>query len=462
MLIGKYLSNLELEITGNELEINKIINNILTVHDMSIFWQLQEHKKKPYSSQEQKDLWIKELQILQKMEWVYLYDTISNNTIITCPGFWYLCDKIENNAHLNNIPIFLIEGLRDYQKDIVTKMLTYKFSSCNVATGLGKSLILSSIAKSFVNANKRVMICVPTVSLAKQTMETVKRYIPKTGIVADGKKTNIGCDVLITCPISGQHYVNDGYECLIVDEAHTLAAETFKKLAINPNFNYRYGLSGTLLDRADGLNNLITAFVSKPVVQYDTKFGIENGFLTPIQIKLVHFKTNVYVYQKLHFMAAYGKLITQPKILEFLKNCLQNAINKNKKIIILFSTVKAGNKLKEYCKKFNIHFNVADADFLPPFYDFKNGKSNILVSNYRLCGTGIDIPQLDVIINAASVSSEIANRQLLGRVLRKADGKEIATLIDIVLYGYKNFENAEKKRNIYKTITDNIKDLEVN
>jgi superfamily II DNA or RNA helicase len=56
----------------------------------------------------------------------------------------------------------------------------------------------------------------------------------------------------------------------------------------------------------------------------------------------------------------------------------------------------------------------------------------IIVASYGTFSTGINIKKLHNVIFAAPSKSRIRNLQSIGRGLRNADGKEFATLFDIV------------------------------
>jgi superfamily II DNA or RNA helicase len=61
-----------------------------------------------------------------------------------------------------------------------------------------------------------------------------------------------------------------------------------------------------------------------------------------------------------------------------------------------------------------------------------SGKKRIVVSTYALFSTGIDIPKLEVLFMCAPMRSEVKLRQSAGRLMRKAEGKTSASIIDFV------------------------------
>ena len=61
-----------------------------------------------------------------------------------------------------------------------------------------------------------------------------------------------------------------------------------------------------------------------------------------------------------------------------------------------------------------------------------SGENNaIIVASYGTFSTGINIPSISNLIFASPSKSRIRNLQSIGRGLRKADGKEVATLYDL-------------------------------
>ena len=64
------------------------------------------------------------------------------------------------------------------------------------------------------------------------------------------------------------------------------------------------------------------------------------------------------------------------------------------------------------------------------FNDFVSGKFNVLISTISIFAEGIDIPSLNIIINASGNRGDVKTVQVLGRVLRKLEGKQLARYFD--------------------------------
>jgi superfamily II DNA or RNA helicase len=134
------------------------------------------------------------------------------------------------------------------------------------------------------------------------------------------------------------------------------------------------------------------------------------------------------------------------------------SLEHNKKTLLLFKTVQAGEAFcSYYMSNYSEKFSPASSKFKAPFYEFCKGQSNLLVSNAPLLGEGVDIPFIDVVIDATCSSSEGNIRQIIGRGLRQAEGKQRLIYFSVIPDGYGQFESAIKKRQgIYESITDNV------
>ena len=78
----------------------------------------------------------------------------------------------------------------------------------------------------------------------------------------------------------------------------------------------------------------------------------------------------------------------------------------------------------------------------------------IIVASYGTFSTGINIKRLHNIIFASPSKSRIRNLQSIGRVLRKGEGKDIATLYDVADdIGGQNYtlKHLNERVNIYNT-----------
>ena len=106
--------------------------------------------------------------------------------------------------------------------------------------------------------------------------------------------------------------------------------------------------------------------------------------------------------------------------------------NPNKKILILTKLVDHGNMLAELTGGKHLYGGTSKKERKIMFDEFASGDLNVLVSTLSIFAEGINIPSLDIIINAGANKSNIKTIQVLGRVLRKLEGKDDACYIDFI------------------------------
>jgi hypothetical protein len=235
---------------------------------------------------------------------------------------------------------------------------------------------------------------------------------------------------------------------------------------------YVYNLTATAF-RADGMDLGINAFGGPVVYEKTARWGIANGWLSPVEVymKSFEFKSS-FVGPNALSATAYKKMVMNEYPLLWLRDQLMKARAKGKKCIILFKTVKAAEKFKKLCKDV-VKFNVAKGTFKKPLDDFCAGKTDLLVATDRLVAEGIDIPDADCLFMLTQHSSDGITYQSVGRVIRKALNKIKAVVIDISVTidesitpdgikpeVFRQFNNSSKKRwKTYLDITDSVTTL---
>ena len=170
----------------------------------------------------------------------------------------------------------------------------------------------------------------------------------------------------------------------------------------------------------------------------ETKKLIEDNTLADFKIKAIslHYPDNV---RKENRNKSY-----QDEIDWIVKNESRNKFIRNLawslpgNTLVLFQFVEKHGKLlepmlqKEGKTVHFIHGGVKGEDREAVRSVTESTSDNIILASYGTFSTGINIKRLDNIIFASPSKSKIRNLQSIGRVLRKGNGKEKATLYDIV------------------------------
>jgi superfamily II DNA or RNA helicase len=491
---GEYKSNLELSIrTPNATTVYKL----LTMRNKSVEWRVNFLKKKLvyWTKQLESDIpgqeagcarirekasakiaeISAEIDVLAPQVKEELFTAQDDGSIVVPPGMWFLCDSIRENEHINNeiAPLWL-HRCRDYQQEAVRELLKYKRATVELATGLGKSLIIQSMALSGVKAGMRVMIVVPSEYLVGQMETEMKALHPNTTAQGGGRQAKAGWDILVTTIQSAQMYA-DLPGMILLDESHHAPAETWTGLLCKADrATHVYSFTATAF-RADGLDMAIHAFAGPVVYRHDVRWGIANGWLANFRVYSVvvtpkyhdqkRFGKRVLLSDHIQSTTAYKIMSGSVELMTVARDRLLAGMAKGRKIIVIFKTVEACKAFRKFCAPM-IDLDVASAQegkkSKAPLRWFREGKTQVLLANSGLIAEGVDLPDADMLILATQNSSDVTTLQMLGRVLRKPPGKKDAVVIDIQTNGYAQFERAgERRRALYAKITENLQTITV-
>ena len=334
---------------------------------------------------------------------------------------------------------------RDYQNDAVAHALYNNRTLFLSPTASGKSFIIYLLARHHVEQGRKVLIVVPTTSLVSQMASDFVEYNKNRKLdihkIMGGVDKNVDADYTVTTWQSIYKLRKDWYEkfdVVIGDEAHLFKAKSLTKvLEKTPHVKYRYGFTGTLDDSQT--HKLVLEGLFGPVKQVtETKKLIDDGTLAEFDIKslVLSYPNDV---RQLNKNKTY-----QEEIDWIVRNEARNKFIKNLawslegNTLILFQYVdKHGRILHPLLKRDDkqVHFTHGGVDANTREEVRKIAEStsdNIILASYGTFSTGVNIKRLDNIIFASPSKSKIRNLQSIGRVLRKGNGKEKATLYDIV------------------------------
>jgi superfamily II DNA or RNA helicase len=466
-LIGEYKNN-EITLSGTP-DVLATVRKLLTIENKGVISKIKLLKRqKPYNEKHaiKIKLELAQLELETKVEY---YGENEDGTLSVPPGFWWLVPNMEGHKEkekeLNLSPVGP-KVPRDYQAEAVKTALRYKRGCIVLPTGTGKSMCISLLSRALIERGLRVLIVVPTIELISQMLKDIRQIAPKSCGIGGKHKFKEGVDIAIATVNSGRNY-SDIFDAIIIDEAHHSSSNMYKELAI---FGSRarniYGFTATPV-RADNLELGFHGIVGPIVFQKDSKWAIDNKFLCPVAITCLTIAGLGRIREMTHQQTAYKMLSTHEKTLHTVLNLVKSGLNKGLKVLVLFKTVEPSAEFCEYASEMGIACEPAHSGYRNPFYLFKDGKKNLLVSNSSLLGEGIDLPDVDFMISVVQNSAEALTRQVIGRGLRYKNGKKLI-FIDITTAGYGVWNSdsekffdifkqyAKSRHSVYETITDDI------
>ena len=331
---------------------------------------------------------------------------------------------------------------RDYQINAVYDALRYNRKLLISPTASGKSLMIYSIVRYFVEKENNILLIVPTTSLVEQMYKdfedygwNAEEYCHK---IYSGKEKTTNKNVVIT---TWQSIYNlprsffEKFDVVIGDEAHQFKSKSLVGIMTKmDNAKYRFGFTGTL-DGSQTHKWVLEGLFGPSYKVTQTKELIEKGYLSKLQIKVLLLKHNEHQFNEYEDEIQY--LISHDKRNKFIKNL---SLDLKGNTLILYSRVEThGQPLYEMinssaAKDRKIFFvyggvNAEEREKVREITEKEN--DSIIVASYGTFSTGINIKNLHNIVFASPSKSRVRNLQSIGRVLRKGENKNKAILYDI-------------------------------
>ena len=332
---------------------------------------------------------------------------------------------------------------RDYQVDGVYDALKHNRRLIISPTASGKSLMIYSIVRYFVEQKKNILIVVPTTSLVEQMYKDFSDYGWNVGSfchkIYAGKERETDSQVIITTWQSIYKLPRKYFErfnCVIGDEAHQFKSKSLISIMTKlADAKYRYGFTGTL-DGTETHKWVLEGLFGPSYKVVKTNELMKKGHLAKLDINVLLLKHPPNKFENFEEEIQY--IITHQRRNNFIKNL---ALDLKGNTLILYARVEGhgeplynliiNSNIIEQRQVFFVHGGVAteDREEVRSITEMENNA--IIIASYGTFSTGINIKNLHNVIFASPSKSRIRNLQSIGRVLRKGNNKTKATLYDI-------------------------------
>jgi len=332
---------------------------------------------------------------------------------------------------------------RDYQIEGVYDALRHNRKLLISPTASGKSLMIYSIVRYFVETGKNTLIVVPTTSLVEQMYKDFADYGWDVGSychkIYAGKERETDSQVIITTWQSIYKLPRKYFErfsVVVGDEAHQFKSKSLISIMTKlSDAKYRYGFTGTL-DGTQTHKWVLEGLFGPSYKIIKTEELMKKGHLAKLDINVLLLKHPPNKFETFEDEIKY--IIGHDRRNKFIKNL---ALDLKGNTLILYARVEGhGQPLYEMINNSNIieNRNVffihggVDTEDREKVREITEQENNaIIVASYGTFSTGINIKNLHNVIFASPSKSRIRNLQSIGRVLRKGNKKTSATLYDI-------------------------------
>jgi superfamily II DNA or RNA helicase len=336
--------------------------------------------------------------------------------------------------------------LRNYQIEAVDAYLKEKISMLEIATGGGKSLVMAEIIKRL---GYKTLIVVTRLELLNQLKAVLEKELETEvgvigGSIYNPKHITIGTIQTLVKDLRKHREYLASVRFSIIDECHHINRNSFWRLSqCLINTENRLGTSGTI-KRTDGDDMYLTAVNGNIVYNLNAEKLIGMGFLvkpqiifikdylSKEQIEVLKNRSNLgLVNEKEKYNLFYESFIMNNEIRnDIVKRIVEK--NKDKQILIITKRIEHANHLAEITGG-NLLYGSTEKDIRKDLLgDFKNGKIKLLIGTIGIFQEGLDLVNLDILINTTGNKSDIASIQVLGRLLRKMEGKTTCVYYDFI------------------------------
>ena len=331
---------------------------------------------------------------------------------------------------------------RSYQVEGVYDALRHNRKLLISPTASGKSLMIYSIVRYFVERKQNTLIVVPTTSLVEQMYKDFADYGWDVGSfchkIYAGKERETDSQVIITTWQSIYKLPRKYFErfsVVIGDEAHQFKSKSLISIMTKlADAKFRYGFTGTL-DGTQTHKWVLEGLFGPSYKIIKTDELMKKGHVATLDINVLLLKHPPNKFETFEDEIQY--IINHDRRNKFIRNL---ALDLKGNTLILFARVEGhgeplynlinSNSLEQR-HVFFVHGGVDTEDREKVRSITENENNAIIVASYGTFSTGINIKNLHNVIFASPSKSRIRNLQSIGRILRKGNNKTKATLYDI-------------------------------
>lgn len=328
--------------------------------------------------------------------------------------------------------------LREDQLKLINKALEKQRGIIQAPTGAGKTIIGIALYSCFDDI-KLLWLC-HTKDLMSQTAKEFKKFgFTSIGLIGNGKQ-ELGKKITIATRQSFTKLAEDmdcEYDMIITDEVHHLASidGEYAHILKNNFAPLRFGLTATLPDKEEA-KMVCEGLIGPLIASLSINEGNDLGIIAKPIIKFLKIPKNHAVSELRKYADVYSQGIvnnyTRHKAIIFKA---KEHVDKGDSVLILLTQIEHGNNLLAVGKEMNLPIvfvqGTTENELRGQIKNALNEKKIKCVISTVIWNEGVNIPELNVIINAAGGKSEIRTLQAIGRGLRTTDKKKEVILWDI-------------------------------
>lgn len=415
----------------------------------------------------------------------HFFSTITTDGLVVYTGHLGMLEKFGIQAKNFKTSKYNIKDIQKYFEEIKTKLpftpydyqvkmfaesILNQRQICLACTSSGKSVTIAMILDFYKTHGLKGLLVVPNINLLTQFKSDIESYnlidlSNDLEILGAGNVPTFEKSVLITTWQSMVRHTDklDKYQYVLEDEVHRESSEVAGDIArCAKNMRIRIGFTGTIPEDPVAKMTLLGIF-GAPKRYISARELIDRGLGTPIKINSIFFEYNNDFKNKIRNTKVYSKQLQMIKEFaprnNFITDLAIKLQAKNENTLVLFQHTQHGKDLfLQIMQKLYPNVKVENKDITgKKSFDFQakyhvyflNGEDDaktredtrkiletddkaILVANYALMSTGVNIKQLFNLIFASPLKAFTTISQSIGRGMRLHINKKIFRVFDLV------------------------------
>lgn len=332
------------------------------------------------------------------------------------------------------------------------------------ATGTGKTYASAFAMREL--GFKRVLFLVHRGQLARQTKKAYEKVFSKSvsmGLVGAGYRDYVADYIFAMVPTLNRdehllRYKQDDFDCIIIDEAHHVPANTYQKIMRYFKPKLWLGMTATPDKRDDNIEgrNVYELFNHQIAYEIRLKQAMEENLLCPFHyfgISDISMLDDKHVKTKKLTERDFNMLTSDERVKHIIEQANYYGYSGDKVKGLIFcsridESIELSNKFNnainpetgKFFRTIALNGDASEEERLAAFErlamneeDAKDGIEPLdYIFSVEILNEGVDIVEVNQVIMLRPTESPIVFIQQLGRGLRKAEGKEFVVILDFI------------------------------
>lgn len=354
--------------------------------------------------------------------------------------------------------------LREEQVRLVNSALRKQRGTLVAPTGLGKTALGIAIISAFVkNEDFKALWLCHTKDLMYQSAGVCEKELGITpGIVGDNS-ADLDKQITMATRQSFVNYVKEYghlYDMVLIDEDQHLTSYDgqYGSLLTQIPAPIRIGLSATLPTQNKEAMLTIEGLLGPVIDEVTMEEGQGKGILADVKIRIIKIPFSKEIKRLRNYADVYKFGVTHrsDQHIAIVQKAKEH-VEKGDSVLIIVTKLDHGRSLASQC-----YMNDVDAEFIQgadtsedreKLKNALNSKKIKCVIATTIWAEGLNIPELNVVINASGGKSEIRTIQVIGRGLRLTNTKKELIVYDCYDPSHKYLiSHFEERQAVYKRL----------